>query len=136
MFWILHWYHKWCCNTSNVRTYLSWAFTTFARNFVFRIKFQKMKFSCFLLNNTKQSISCLVSQLFLAVSVQCITETSHGIKGFSFLQMSEEYLKNIAAIGHGKSRDDVTLSSTEIPGILFVWNVLTIFAFSLILLSK
>ena len=127
MFWILHWYHKRCCNTSNVRTYLSWAFTTFARKFVFRIKLQKMKFSCFLLNNTKQSISCLVSQLFLAVSVQCITETSHGIKGFSFLQMSEEYLKNIAAIGHGKSRDDVTLSSTEIQGILFVWNVFSLY---------
>ena len=71
-------------------------------------------------NNLVRTISCLVPQLFLLVSVQCIVKTSHGIKGFSFLQMSEEYLKNIAAIGHGKSRDDVTLSSTEIQGILFV----------------
>ena len=47
-------------------------------------------------------------------------ETSHGIKGFSFLQMNEEYLKNIAALGHSRSRDDVTAGSTEIQGIVFV----------------
>ena len=129
MFFILHRYHKECCNISNVENLLILSFHWFARNFVSRIKLQKMKFSCFLLNNTKQSISCLVSQLFLAVSVQCITETSHGIKGFSFLQMSEEYLKNIAAIGHGKSRDDVTLSSAEIQGILFVWNLFSPYFF-------
>ena len=68
-------------------------------------------------NNIVQTILCLVSQLFLLVSVQCIVKTSHGIKGFSFLQMNEEYLKNIAVIGQGKSRQDVIPGSADIQGI-------------------
>ena len=68
-------------------------------------------------NNIVQTILYLVSQRFLLVSVHCIVKTSHGIKGFSFLQMNEEYLKNIAVIGQGKSRQDVIPGLAEIQGI-------------------
>ena len=76
-----------------------------------------MKIFFVLSNNKVQTILCLISQLFLLVSVQCIVKTSHGIKGFSFLQMNEEYLKNIAVIGQGKSRQDVIPGLAEVQGI-------------------
>ena len=75
-------------------------------------------------NNIVQTILCLVSQLFLLVSAQGIVKTSHGIKGFSFLQMNEEYLKNIAVIGQGKSRQDVIPGSADIQGISKVFSFL------------
>ena len=74
-----------------------------------------MKFCRFLLNNAAQNILCFGSLLFLLGSVQCM-KTRHGIKGFSFLQMNEEYLKNIAVLKESRSREDVALGTAEIQG--------------------
>ena len=75
-----------------------------------------MKFCTFSFNKAVQNILCFVSLLFLLGSVQCIIKTSHGIKGFSFLQMNEEYLKLNAVFKDGKTREDVALDIAEIQG--------------------